>query len=182
MTTITLPAVGFEETLLATGSGMLRVPGYSLPERTIQIDEKIAVELVAAARSAAESAYAPFSRFKVGAAVVMRDDPGERIFCGSNVENSSYGGTICAERSAIFNASGQELRRIRFLAVSTQETLNMPLEERSPCGLCRQVIREFADEDTLVICDSGEDDILGDILDIERLLPFGFQFTPSQAD
>ena len=68
------------------------------------------------------------------------------------------------------------------LAVSTPETLNMPLEERSPCGLCRQVIREFADEDTLVICDSGEDDILGDILDIERLLPFGFQFTPPQAD
>ena len=176
MTTITLPALDSDEALLATGSGMLRVPGYSLGERTIQIDEQIAIELVVAARSAAESAYAPFSRFNVGAAVMMEDDPEERIFCGSNVENSSYGGTVCAERTAIFNASGQQLRRIRLLAVSTSATLNAPLEQRSPCGLCRQVIREFADEDTLVICDSGEDDVIGDIFDIERLLPFGFQF------
>ena len=175
MTTITLPALGSDETLLATGSGILRVPGYSLGERTIQVDEQVAIGLVNAARSAAESAYAPFSRFRVGAAVVMKDDPGERIFCGSNVENSSYGGTICAERAAIFNASGQHLRRIRFLAVSAPATLDMPLEQRSPCGLCRQVIREFADEDTLIICDSGEDGVLGDVLDIERLLPFGFQ-------
>ena len=176
MTTITLPAIEAGEACLATGSGTLRVPGHSLKERTIQVDVQMAEQLVSAARSAAESAYAPFSRFHVGAAVMMKDDPEERVFCGSNVENSSYGGTVCAERTAIFNASGQQLRRISFLAVSTPATLNAPLEHRSPCGLCRQVIREFADEDTLVICDSGEDDVLGDIFDIERLLPFGFQF------
>jgi cytidine deaminase len=175
MTTITLPAVAVSEACLATGSGKLRVPGYSLAERAVEIDEQRAAELVSAARSAAQAAYAPFSQFKVGAAVIMKDDPGESIFRGSNVENSSYGGTICAERAAIFNAAGRELRRISMLAVSTPATLGMPLDQRSPCGLCRQVIREFADDDTLVICDSGEEDVLGDILDIERLLPFGFQ-------
>ena len=175
MTTITLPAIAVNEAFLATGSGKLRVPGYSLAERVVELDEQRAAELVSAARSAAQAAYAPFSQFKVGAAVIMKDDPGERIFRGSNVENSSYGGTICAERAAIFNAAGQKLRRISMLAVSTPATLDMPLDQRSPCGLCRQVIREFADDDTLVICDSGEEDVLGDILDIERLLPFGFQ-------
>ncbi len=182
MTTITLPAVEVEGTLLETDCGKLRVPGCSLRERTIQLDDQLVFELVAAARTAAQSAYAPFSRFQVGAALVMQDDPGETIICGSNVENSSYGGTICAERAAIFNASGRGLRRIRFLVVSTVATLGETLSERSPCGLCRQVIREFADQQTLVICDSGEEDTLGDIFDIERLLPFGFQFSPSQAD
>ena len=182
MTTITLPAVEVAETLFETGPGKLRVPGCSLVERTVQLDEQLVLKLVAAARTAAQSAYAPFSQFKVGAALVMQDDPGERIICGSNVENSSYGGTICAERAAIFNASGRGLRKIRLLTVSTVATLEEPLSERSPCGLCRQVIREFADEKTLVICDSGRDDILGDIFDLERLLPFGFQFSPSRAD
>jgi len=182
MTTISLPAVEIGETFFETGAGKLRVPGCSLRERTIQLDEQLVFKLVAAARTAAESAYAPFSRFKVGAALVMEDDPGETIICGSNVENSSYGGTICAERAAIFNASGRGLRKIRFLLVSTVATLQKPVSERSPCGLCRQVIREFADEQTLVICDSGVEDTLGDIFDIERLLPFGFQFSPSQAD
>ena len=65
--------------------------------------------------------------------------------------------------------------------MSTVATLGETLSERSPCGLCRQVIREFADQQTLVICDSGVEDALGDIFDIERLLPFGFQFSPPQA-
>ncbi|MCH2059374.1 MAG: cytidine deaminase [Verrucomicrobiales bacterium] len=176
MTTITLPAIESGEACLATGSGKLRVPGYLLEEKSVQVDEQMAEQLVSAARSAADGAYAPFSRFRVGAAVIMKDDPGKRIFAGSNVENSSFGGTICAERAAIVGASAQELRKISLLAVSTPATLEMPLSQRSPCGLCRQVIREFADEDTLIICDSGEEGFLGDVLDIERLLPFGFRF------
>ncbi len=176
MTTITLPAIESGEACLATGSGKLRGPGYLLEEKSVQVDEQMAEQLVSAARSAADGAYAPFSRFRVGAAVIMKDDPGKRIFAGSNVENSSFGGTICAERAAIAGASAQELRKISLLAVSTPATLEMPLSQRSPCGLCRQVIREFADEDTLIICDSGEEGFLGDVLDIERLLPFGFRF------
>ena len=176
MTTITLPAIESGEACLATGSGKLRVPGYLLEEKSVQVDEQMAEQLVSAAGSAADGAYAPFSRFRVGAAVIVKDDPGKRIFAGSNVENSSFGGTICAERAAIAGASAQELRKISLLAVSTPATLEMPLSQRSPCGLCRQVIREFADEDTLIICDSGEEGFLGDVLDIERLLPFGFRF------
>ena len=176
MTTITLPAIESGEACLATVSGKLRAPGYFLKEKSVQIDETMAEQLVSAARSAADGAYAPFSRFRVGAAVIMKDDPEKRIFFGSNVENSSFGATICAERAAIACASAQGLRKISLLAVSTPATLDMPLSQRSPCGLCRQVIREFADEDTLIICDSGEEEVLGDVLDIERLLPFGFQF------
>ena len=176
MTTITLPAIESGEACLATVSGKLRAPGYFLKEKSVQIDETMAEQLVSAARSAADGAYAPFSRFRVGAAVIMKDDPEKRIFFGSNVENSSFGATICAERAAIACASAQGLRKISLLAVSTPATLDMPLSQRSPCGLCRQAIREFADEDTLIICDSGEEEVLGDVLDIERLLPFGFQF------
>ena len=176
MTTITLPAIESREASLVTGSGNLRAPHYFLKEKSVQIDGEVAEQLVSAARSAANGAYAPFSRFRVGAALIMRDDPEKRFFFGSNVENSSFGGTICAERAAIVSASAQGLRKISLLAVSTPATLDMPLSHRSPCGLCRQVIREFADEDTLIICDSGEEEVLGDVLDIERLLPFGFQF------
>src|SRR5215470_4658376 len=94
--------------------------------------------LLAAARKALQRAYAPYSNFRVGAAVLT--EQGE-IFSGCNVENASYGLTICAERSAIFTAvqqtSGDKLR-IRAVAVVNGDELPC-----SPCGACRQVIFEF---------------------------------------
>ena len=63
-------------------------------------------------------------------------------------------------------------------AVSTVSTLDAELRDRSPCGVCRQVIREFADGDTLILCDSGAEGPLGEVFDIERLLPHGFRFAP----
>jgi cytidine deaminase len=93
-------------------------------------------ELLAAARQAREKAYAPYSNFPVGAAVLGSDG---RIYSGCNVENSSLGLTCCAERTAIFTMVAAGVREIREILVigDTEELL-------SPCGACRQVIAEFA--------------------------------------
>ncbi|HEY2408406.1 MAG TPA: cytidine deaminase [Polyangiaceae bacterium] len=92
-------------------------------------------ELVTAAREVRERAYAPYSAFRVGAAV--RACSG-RVFVGCNVENKSYGGTICAERAAILQmVSAGETALVAVAVFTDAETLAMP------CGLCRQVIAEF---------------------------------------
>jgi cytidine deaminase len=93
-------------------------------------------ELLAAARKARKNAYAPYSNFPVGAAVLGADG---RIYSGCNVENSSFGLTCCAERSAIFAMVAAGVGEIREVLVigSTKEFL-------PPCGACRQVIAEFA--------------------------------------
>jgi cytidine deaminase len=82
-------------------------------------------------------AYAPYSRFRVGAAVLLQDG---RIFAGCNVENASYGLTICAERNAIFAAVAASPRKPAIVAVALVNQRGVPC---SPCGACRQVIAEF---------------------------------------
>lgn len=91
-------------------------------------------ELVAAASNVRENAYAPYSGYRVGAA--LRDEQG-RVWTGVNVENLSYGGTICAERSAVVAMVSGGGRRWTALAVSTDDGA-------PPCGLCLQVLHEFA--------------------------------------
>jgi cytidine deaminase len=91
--------------------------------------------LIAAAIRVRENAHAPFSKFKVGAAVL--DDQG-RIFTGCNVENATYGLTICAERSAIFKAISEGARGFSRVAV-VADTPNLT----PPCGACRQILWEF---------------------------------------
>jgi len=91
--------------------------------------------LIQAAIDAKDGAYAPYSKFRVGAAFLTPDG---RIVKGANVENASYGGTICAERTAIVKAVSEGTRSFVALAVNTD--VAQPL---SPCGICRQVIREF---------------------------------------
>ena len=90
-----------------------------------------------------KNAYAPYSKFHVGAALIMADDPKQTIFTGANIENSSYGVSNCGERTALFTAAAQGFRRLKYLAVSTADSLDGPLRERSPCGICRQAFREF---------------------------------------
>lgn len=104
--------------------------------------------LETAARRAAKSAYAPYSRFRVGAAVLT---DGDKIFAGCNVENASYGLCNCAERTAIFSAIAAGARRVRAVVVYTPTR-----GVTAPCGACRQVINEFG-PDALVIsvCDTG---------------------------
>jgi cytidine deaminase len=103
--------------------------------------------LVALARECLERAYAPYSHFHVAAAVA--DDRG-RVFTGVNVENISYGLSICAERVAIFAAVAAGARRITALAVTSSGA-----ELLSPCGACRQVAAEFAAPEVPIYCDTG---------------------------
>lgn len=90
-------------------------------------------KLLQAACAASEQAYAPYSDYPVGAAILAADG---QIFTGVNVENASYGLSICAERSAVFSAVAAGVRRILAVAVCTQNAV-------SPCGACRQVLSEF---------------------------------------
>ncbi|KAF9009716.1 cytidine deaminase-like protein [Cyathus striatus] len=91
--------------------------------------------LIKGAFDAKEGTYSPYSKFPVGAALLTADG---QIVKGANIENASYGGTICAERTAIVKAVSEGVRKFVGLAVTT----NVPATV-SPCGLCRQVLREF---------------------------------------
>ncbi len=104
-------------------------------------------ELVARARDVARHAYNPYSHYAVGAAV--RGESG-RVYAGCNVENASYGATICAERAAIFAMVAAGERRLHAVAVFAP---NEPLA--MPCGLCRQVIAEFCAEASVVVAADG---------------------------
>ena len=95
-----------------------------------------ASKLVEVAREVRLRAYAPYSRFLVGAALLSTDG---RIFTGCNVENASYGATICAERTALVKAVSEGCREFEALALVTAE--RPPV---TPCGMCRQVLAEFA--------------------------------------
>ena len=117
-------------------------------------------ELRAAARAAREHAYAPYSHFTVGAAVQTADG---RRFSGANVENASYGLTICAERAAVFAAVAAGAKRITAVAVSGPDGTTTP-----PCGACRQVLAEFGAADvplSYARADGGwTDTTLGELL------------------
>ena len=102
-------------------------------------------DLLDAAQKVRENSYSPYSHFKVGAAVLTPDG---KIFCGTNVENSSYGLTVCAERNAMFAAAAAGYRRFKALALITQKLPGQKFN--SPCGACRQVMSEFMDSKTPV--------------------------------
>ena len=101
-----------------------------------------------AARQASAHAYAPYSNFRVGAACAGGSG---RIFSGANVENASYGLTICAERNALFQAVAAGEREIRAMVVYTPTPA-----PTAPCGACRQVLCEFGDAIAIVCCCDGD--------------------------
>lgn len=126
--------------------------------------ESLRAQLLAAAREARHYAYAPYSGYAVGA--VVCDEEG-RVFSGANVENASYGLTMCAERVALFRAVSEGVRRIVAVAVVTRDGA-------PPCGACRQVLAEFADEGTLIWCASEENGQVEEYR-LAELLPFAFR-------
>jgi len=130
------------------------------------MDAKQTGSLIAYATAARESAYAPYSKYQVGAAVMMHS--GE-IYTGCNVENASYGLCICAERTAIVKAVSTGERKIKAVAVATSGG-------GSPCGACRQFISEFADSQTIVIIHDVSDEQSERVFTIAELLPEAFSF------
>ncbi len=99
------------------------------------MSDLLAEELLAEARIVAESAYAPYSLFRVGAVAVAEDG---RRFIGVNVENAAYGSTICAEATALASAATAGIRSVSTIAIGGLDS-----DECYPCGNCRQLMREF---------------------------------------
>jgi len=125
-----------------------------------------AEELIAEARAAAANAYAPYSRFRVGAVAVDADG---NHYTGANVENSAYGATICAEGSAISHAVSCGARRLDTVAVSCLDADGA--DGGYPCGNCRQLMLEFGVRRVIVDTVEGPREHT-----LEELLPFGFRF------
>ena len=127
-------------------------------------------KLLDAALEVRQRAYAPYSHFLVGAALMAEDGT---VFKGCNVENISYGATICAERNAVFQAVAAGHKK--FKAIAVVGDLPAPI---TPCGMCRQVLGEFGG-DTVVVCGNLKHDVM--ITTVAALLPDAFNFDPSKT-
>ena len=119
-------------------------------------------QLLDYAKGASENSYSPYSKFKVGAAVLCEDN---KVFCGTNVENSSYGLSMCAERVAIFTAVANGCKKIKAVAIYSKKG------NVTPCGACRQVISEFSSTAD-IIYNTKQDKF--SVVKISSLLPKSF--------
>lgn len=120
--------------------------------------------LVKKAYEGREKAYAPYSNFKVGAAVLAENDV---IYTGCNIENASYGATNCAERTAIFKAVSEGNRTIKAIAI-----VGVKNDYTYPCGICRQVIVEFATKDIKIILGKSPTEYI--VKSMDEILPGAF--------
>jgi cytidine deaminase len=134
-----------------------------MPPRKSKSDAR--ARLLAAARRAMKNAYAPYSKFKVGAALLTTTG---KMFVGCNIENASYGMTNCAERTAIFSAVAELGPKTKLQAIAVVNNRNVPC---SPCGACRQVIFQFGPEAVVFFPGSSG----WEEMTIADLLPEGFR-------
>ncbi len=125
-------------------------------------------ELVKNALDAMQNAYAPYSEYKVGAALLTKSG---KVYLGSNVENASFGCTNCAERTAFFKAVSEGEREFLKIAIVGGKDGNIT-DLAMPCGVCRQVMEEFCDGDFEIIVALSEQDFK--TFTLSQLLPFGF--------
>ena len=130
----------------------------SIPEAALE-------NLLSDAVRAAENSYSPYSKFRVGAALLLAD---ERVVTGTNVENVSFGLTICAERAALVRAVSEYGPNIRIRAVAVA---NLNGAASPPCGACRQMLAEFAQPDALVMFPAASGRMT---MRFEEVLPLGF--------
>jgi cytidine deaminase len=122
--------------------------------------------LIKAAREVRERAHAPYSGFKVGAAI---EDEKGRVFTGCNVENASYGLSVCAERSAVLKAISEGAAKLKRVAVVADTDVLTP-----PCGACRQILWEFCDDAELILANlAGKQEILS----IKQIFPRPFDLS-----
>lgn len=126
-------------------------------------------ELIFAAKKAMERAYAPYSNYKVGAALICDDGT---VFQGCNIENASFGLTNCAERTALFSAVATGKKEFKAIAIAASGEA-VPF----PCGACRQVLTEFCDPDFTVYVAGSNDDY--ETTTLGELLPHSFDFRSS---
>jgi cytidine deaminase len=129
------------------------------------LSNNLQTRLLRSAKKAMKNAHAPYSKFRVGAAILLSNG---KVFSGCNVENASYGMTNCAERTAIFSAVAQLGPKIEVRAISVVNDHGVPC---SPCGACRQVIYEFGPDATIFF--QGKDGPRQ--AHITELLPEGFR-------
>lgn len=127
-----------------------------------QIDYDSLIKLAVVAK---ENAYAPYSGFRVGAALITGDG---KVYTGVNIENASFGATNCAERTAVFKAVSEGSRRVMAIAIASDSEHIV-----FPCGICRQVLVEFGDDDMEVICTNNNSEYK--IYKIYELLPEAFK-------
>ena len=121
-------------------------------------------QLLEEARKVREMSYSPYSRFKVGAALLTTTG---KVFTGTNVENVSYGMTVCAERNAVFAAVGAGETSFSRLALVTQADTMV-----TPCGACLQVLKEFSDDlEVIIEWKNGQR-----ITTLKEMLPLAFQY------
>lgn len=126
-------------------------------------------ELMEQAVRARELSYSPYSGYRVGAALLSKSG---KVFCGCNVENAAYSPGICAERTAFVKAVSEGEREFEAIAVIGGKAEG-PLEMAPPCGICRQVMREFCDPDTFeIVLGTGPADC--QTYTLARLLPMSF--------
>jgi homotetrameric cytidine deaminase len=146
-----------------------------MPPSSITISPQQQAELLGAAQEAAHRAYAPYSGFRVGAALLLE---GGEIVAAANVENASYGLSICAERSAVVRAIAQHGPKLRIHAVVVTNLNNAP---SSPCGACRQVLAEFMPPDGIVLFPfDGTPEMRIQSHTLAELFPLGFDLTHAE--
>ncbi|MBU1536519.1 cytidine deaminase [Myxococcota bacterium] len=129
--------------------------------------ENLRKKLVSGARDVSKNAYAPYSGYHVGAALMTTEG---NIFTGTNVENSSYGATICAERGAIMNAVATQGPTMRISAIAVMTSSSPPA---APCGECLQVLVEFAPDEALVFLANQKGEVT--TYSLKELLPKAFR-------
>lgn len=128
-------------------------------------------ELLGRALEIRERAYAPYSKYSVGAAILSGED---QIFCGCNIENASFGLTVCAERNAVAAMIAAGFTEIKAIAIALQGP-------GSPCGACRQVLSEFGRQFPVLIVDVGQSEIV-QRLNFDELFPVAFQLPDTSSD
>ncbi|MCI8354559.1 MAG: cytidine deaminase [Lachnospiraceae bacterium] len=137
-------------------------------KQEVRIEDIPAAELIKSAMEARKKSYAPYSGYQVGAALLTNE---LRIYTGCNIENAAYTPGICAERTALYKAVSEGKRRFRAIAVAGGR--GEELQYAFPCGVCRQVMREFVvpGEFVVIVAKSPED---YKIYSLEELLPESF--------
>ncbi len=116
-------------------------------------------QLVSKAKEALKNSYSPYSRFKVGAALLAKSG---KVYVGTNIENASFGATVCAERVALFSAVANGEKEFEKIAIVAQKNGKIQ-GECFPCGICRQTLVEFCDENFVVVLGEDKENTLGEL-------------------